>query len=89
MNSSLDKLVKNLLDNDFKYLTEEFSSKNLESLKQKGAYPYKYMDSFERFNEEKLPNKECFYRSVKDGKTDENGGKLESHISDEENLTCQ
>ena len=29
MNSSLDKLVKNLSDNDFKYLIEEFVSKNL------------------------------------------------------------
>ena len=28
MNSSLEKLVKNLSDNDFKYLTEEFGSKN-------------------------------------------------------------
>ena len=43
MNSSLDKLVKNLSDEDFKYLVEEFGSKNLELLKQKGAYPYKYM----------------------------------------------
>ena len=33
MNSSLEKLVKNLLDNDFSYLTEEFGSKNLELLK--------------------------------------------------------
>ena len=41
MNSSLDKLVKNLSDEDFKYLVEEFGSKNLELLKQKGAYPYK------------------------------------------------
>ena len=52
MDSSLEKLVKNLSDNDFKYLTEEFSSKNLELLKQKGAYPYEYMDSFKRFVEE-------------------------------------
>ena len=51
MNSSLEKLVKNLSDNDFKYLTEEFGSKNLELLKQKDAYPYEYMDSFKRFNE--------------------------------------
>ena len=29
MNSSLKKLVKNLADNDFKYLTEELDSKNL------------------------------------------------------------
>ena len=46
MNSSLDKLVK-----DFKYLIEEFGSENLELLKQKGVYPYEYMNSFERFNE--------------------------------------
>ena len=39
MNSSLDKLVKNLADEDFKYLVEEFSSENLELSKQKGAYP--------------------------------------------------
>ena len=40
MNSSLDKLVKNLSEEDFKYLVEEFSSKYLELLKQKGDYPY-------------------------------------------------
>ena len=39
MNSSLDKLVKNLSDKDFKYLIEKFSSLNLESLKKKGTYP--------------------------------------------------
>ena len=30
VNSSLDKLVKNMLDKDFKYLAEEFGSENLE-----------------------------------------------------------
>ena len=54
MKSSLNKLVKNLSDEDFKYLVEEFGSKNLELLKQKGAYPYEYMNSFERFNEKKI-----------------------------------
>ena len=39
MNSSLEKLLKNLSDNDFKYVTKKFSSKNLELLKQEGAYP--------------------------------------------------
>ena len=39
-------------DEDFKYLIEEFGSKNLELLKQKGDY--EYINSFERFNEEKL-----------------------------------
>ena len=46
MDPSLEKLVKSLSDNDFKYLTEEFGSKYLELLKQKGVYPYEYMDSF-------------------------------------------
>ena len=35
INSNLEKLVKNLSDDDFKYLIEEFGSKNLEHLKQK------------------------------------------------------
>ena len=84
MSSSLEKQVKNLSDNDFKYFTKEFISKNLELLKQKDAYSYEYMNSFKRFNEEKLPDKKCFYSSVKDGTTDDNGEKLDGHISDEE-----
>ena len=35
INSSLKKLERNLADDDFKYLTEEFGSKNLKLLKQK------------------------------------------------------
>ena len=55
MNFSLDKLDKNLMsDKDFKYLVEELGSKNLELLKQKGAYPYEYMNSFQRINEKKI-----------------------------------
>ena len=89
MNSSLEKLVKNLSDNDFKYLTKEFDPKHLELLKQKDAYPYQYMDSFERFKEEKLSDKKCFYSSVKDGTTGDNGRKLYGHINDEDCLTCK
>ena len=73
MNSSLDKLVKNLSDKDFKYLIEEFGSENLELLKQKGTYPYEYMNSFERFDEEKLPARKDFYSSIKDGKIGDDG----------------
>ena len=36
MNFSLDKLVKNMSNEDFKYSVEGFGSKNLELLKQKG-----------------------------------------------------
>ena len=35
MNSSQEKLVKNLPDDDFKFLTKEFGPKNLELLNQK------------------------------------------------------
>ena len=54
MNFSLDKLVKNLSDEDFKYLVKEFGPENLELLKQKGAYPYEYMNGIESFNEKKI-----------------------------------
>ena len=73
MNCSLDKLVKNLVDKDFKYLVEEFGNENLKILKQKGAYPYEYMNSFKRFNEDKLFARKHFYSSTKDKKISENG----------------
>ena len=76
-------------DSDFKYLTEQFGSKNLKLLKQKGAYPYKYMNSFKRFNEEKLPDRKCFYSSKKDGTTDDGGNKLDGYISFEDYLMCE
>ena len=88
-NSRLEKLVKNLSNDDFEYLSKEIGSKNLEFLKQKDAYPYEYMDSFKRFGEEKLPDKKCFYSSVKDGTTGDNGKKLDGHISDADYLTCK
>ena len=45
------------------------------------------MDSFKRFNEEKWPDKECFYRFVKNETTDDKGEKLDGHVNDEEYLT--
>ena len=65
VNSGLDKLVKNLLDKDFKYLVEEFRHENLEILKQKGAYPYEYMNSFKKFNEKKMCARKYFFSSTK------------------------
>ena len=47
-----------------------------ELLKQKDAYPYEYMDSFIRFNEENMPDEKCFNRSVKDEKTDDKRQRL-------------
>ena len=79
--SSLDKLVKNLSDEDFKYLVKEFGSENLKLFKQKGDYPYEYMNSFERFNEEKLPARKYFYSSTKDTKFGDDGKISDGHIS--------
>ena len=49
MNSSLDKLVKNLSYGDFKYLSEVFSGQKLELVKKKSVYPYEYFNSFKKF----------------------------------------
>ena len=89
MNSSLDKLVKNLSDKDLKYLVKEFGSENLEILKQKGADPYEYMNSFKRFNEEKLPARKYFFSSTKKGKIDEDSKISDGHISIADYLTCE
>ena len=66
MNSSLDTLVKHLLNNDFKYLSEEFRGKFLKLVKQKGLYPYEYMDSFKKFSENKLPDRCKIFSSLKE-----------------------
>ena len=65
LNSGLDSLVKNLSDNDFKYLSEEFSGEFLKLVKQKRLYPYEYMDRSEKFSENKLPDTSKFFSSLK------------------------
>ena len=89
MNSSLDIIVKKLSDKDFKYLIEEFGSEYLKLLKQKGAYSYEYMNSFEKFNEEKLPARKYFYSSIKDWKIGNDGKISHGHISVKDYLTCE
>ena len=66
MNSSLDSLVKNLSDNNFGCLSEEFSGELLRLVKQKGVHPYEYMDSFKKFSKKKLPDRSNFFSSLKD-----------------------
>ena len=58
----LDGLVKNLGNNDFKYLSQEFDSKILDFVKQKVLYPHEYISGFE------LPSKEMFYSLMTDKK---------------------
>ena len=76
-------------DKDFKYLIEEFGSENLELLKQKGYYSDEYMNSFERFYEEKLPAKKYFYSFTKDGKIGDDGKISGGHVNVKDYLTCE
>ena len=78
-NSSLDTLASNLEDNNFKHLTSEFGIDKLEILKRKDAYPYEWVDSYEKIKHPSLPEKKYLYSSLKDGKLDRSNG----HISDE------
>ena len=74
---TLDTLASNLDHKDFKYLMSEFPIDKLELLKRKDAYPYEWVDSYEKFNYPQLPPNECFSSSLKDGKRDTSDG----HIS--------
>ena len=59
MNASLEKLVKNLSDNGFKYLTQKFCSKYLEFLKQKDIHPYEYVHVLKDFVQ-----KHCLIKNI-------------------------
>ena len=47
------------------------------------------MNSFERFNEEKLPARKCFYSSTKDGKNGDDGKTSDGLITVKDYLTCE
>ena len=65
MSSSLDSLVNNLAKGDHKFWGfEEYSDKQRELLLRKGIYPYEYMNSWDRFNDDRLPPREQFYSSL-------------------------
>ena len=73
MSSSLSNLVNNLPNEAFKYIGEEFQDEQLSLMKKKGVYPYDYMDSFKKFEDNRLPNKEDFFSLMNN-----------EHITDEE-----
>ncbi|KAL9950720.1 hypothetical protein ACROYT_G043266 [Oculina patagonica] len=57
----------------FAYTVVRSDGKNKRPFVYRGIFPYKYMDSWERFNETSLPEKEKFYSKLND-----------EHITDEE-----
>ena len=73
-NGSLDTLEANLNNEDFKHLTTEIGIDKLEILNRKWAYPYKWVNFYEKFKYPTLPMKKHFYPSLKDGKHDKSNG---------------
>ncbi|XP_051156391.1 uncharacterized protein LOC127278634 [Leptopilina boulardi] len=67
MSSSLEKLAS-YLSNDKKEITRKFSKSNEEFnlLTRKGVFPYEYIDSWSRLDEESLPPKEAFFSKLYD-----------------------
>ena len=67
MLSSLQKLAGNLSEEGFIYTKEYFTNeKQFNLMKEKGVYPYDYMDSFSKFNDTQLPRREDFYSLLTD-----------------------
>ena len=66
---SINELIKKF-PNTYQFCNKDLNKFSL--LLRKGVYPYQYMDSWEKFNETTLPNKESFYSKLnKEGITDE------------------
>ena len=55
----LGVLAKTLAVDEFRYLRESYTSNHFGLIRRKGIYPYDYMDSFDRFDETKLPSKDA------------------------------
>ena len=66
-------------------MVSEFGIDKLEILKRRDAYPYEWVDSFEKLKHLSLPEKKYFYWSLRDGKINRSNG----HISDEQYLHLQ
>ena len=72
MNSSLDKLAGNLSEDDFIYTKKYFTDPvQFNLMKRKGVFPYDYMDSFSKFNDTELPEREEFFSLLTDNNISE------------------
>ena len=76
MSTSLEKLVDNLAkegEHKFQHLCSYIQQSHGENedikmklLSRKGVYPYRYMDSFDLFQEKKLPPRSAFYNDLEE-----------------------
>ena len=72
MGSNLDKPVNNLPEEAYTYTQEVFQCDEQKLMVKKGVYSYDWMDSFNKFTDKELTQKEEFYSILND-----------EHISDE------
>lgn len=79
MSSSLAELAKNLPSCDYLQLKKYCKNDmKFELLKQKGVFPYSYVDTFLKLDETKLPSREQFYDKLRD-----------EHVSEEDYARAQ
>ncbi|GBL87901.1 hypothetical protein AVEN_62211-1 [Araneus ventricosus] len=64
LNTSLQKLVKNLDHSKFSIMQSFISSQHRDLLLKKGIYSYEYMSSFSKFEETQLPPRSAFHSSL-------------------------
>ena len=72
MASNLEALVNNLSKDDFKNLEKYFTPEEIKLLKQKGFYPYEYMDNIEKLKDTKPPPQKAFYSKLTGNKISNN-----------------
>ena len=66
MNTSLDKLVNNLPETAFNNLKRYYTGDKFNLVKRKGVFPYEYLVSLERLEENKVPLKKYFFSRLTD-----------------------
>ena len=64
MASSLESLVSNLPEDGFKNLEKYFKPEHVKLLKQKGFFPYDYLDKLEKLKDTKPPPEKAFYSKL-------------------------
>ena len=71
MSSSLDQLVLNLPANDFKETSRFYTGNKLDLVRRKGVFPYDYVDSWDKLEEEQLPSREDFFNNLTESQISE------------------
>lgn len=66
MDQPLSVLANNLPKNQFYHTQKCFSESELPLVTRKGIFPYHYLDSWNKLNETKLPEKSCFFKGLGD-----------------------